>query len=53
MEKYKSFIGKLGEDRAKEYLTQNGYKILECNYFCRFGEIDIIISVIYRWEKII
>ena len=42
MEKYKSIIGKLGEDRAKEYLTQNGYKILECNYFCRFGEIDIV-----------
>ena len=42
MEKYKSFIGKLGEDEAQKYLIKNGYKILECNYFCRFGEIDIV-----------
>lgn len=42
MEKYKNFVGKLGEDRARKYLIQNGYKILESNYFCRFGEIDII-----------
>lgn len=42
MEKYKNFVGKLGEDKARKYLIQNGYKILESNYFCRFGEIDII-----------
>jgi putative endonuclease len=42
MEKYKNFVGKLGEDRARKYLIQNGYKILESNYFCRFGEIGII-----------
>lgn len=42
MEKYKNFVGKLGEDKARIYLIQNGYKILESNYFCRFGEIDII-----------
>ena len=42
MEKYKNFIGKLGEEKARKYLIQNGYKILESNYFCRFGEIDII-----------
>ena len=42
MEKYKNFVGKLGEEKARKYLIQNGYKILESNYFCRFGEIDII-----------
>ncbi len=35
-------IGKIGEDLACEILTGSGYKIIERNYFARFGEIDII-----------
>ncbi len=35
--------GKIGEDYAADYLLQNGYQILERNYHCRFGEIDIIV----------
>ena len=42
MEKYKNVIGKLGEEATKKFLIESGYKILECNYFCRFGEIDIV-----------
>ena len=34
--------GKMGEDAAAKYLKKLGYKILEQNYFCRMGEIDII-----------
>lgn len=34
--------GKFGEDTAKNYLSKNGYAILETNYRCREGEIDII-----------
>lgn len=30
------------EQAAGFYLEQQGYKILEYNYRCRFGEIDII-----------
>ncbi len=37
-------LGKLGEDRASEYLIKNGYKILERNYLTRFGEIDLVVS---------
>lgn len=35
-------LGKLGEEKAKEYLVKNGFKILRTNW--RFGkeEIDII-----------
>lgn len=35
-------IGKLGEDLAEEYLRNKEYKILQRNYRCRQGEMDII-----------
>ena len=34
--------GKQGEKMAANYLKKNGYKIVEKNYHCKFGEIDII-----------
>ena len=35
--------GKFGEEKAKEYLEKQGYKILETNrHFSKFCEIDII-----------
>ena len=35
-------IGKFGEDLAIRYLEQQEYKILERNFECKQGEIDII-----------
>lgn len=35
-------IGKLGEDLAVKYLQQMGYKVIERNFECKQGEIDII-----------
>ena len=35
-------LGKQGEDEVKKYLLNNGYKILERNYYCKVGELDII-----------
>lgn len=35
-------IGKHGEDVAVEYLQKHDYKILERNFNCHYGEIDII-----------
>jgi len=34
--------GKQGEDIAVAYLKKRGYKIIERNYICLFGEIDIV-----------
>lgn len=34
--------GKIGEEIAVAYLKQNGYQIIERNFECRQGEIDII-----------
>lgn len=38
----KRLLGKEYETQAAEYLCRNGYKILEKNYACRYGEIDLI-----------
>jgi putative endonuclease len=35
-------IGRLGEKLAKGFLKKRGYRILETNYRCPEGEIDII-----------
>ncbi len=35
-------FGKLGEDLATQYLENNGYEIVERNFSCQQGEIDII-----------
>ena len=35
-------IGNKGEQCAVRYLKRRGYKIVQTNYSCRFGEIDII-----------
>jgi putative endonuclease len=37
--------GKKGEELAAAYLAQTGYRIVERNYRCVFGEIDIV-----AWE---
>ncbi len=35
-------LGKSGEEIVATYLKRNGYKILEKNFRCKFGEIDLI-----------
>ncbi len=42
MNEYQHVVGKAGEEAAVQYLRQQGYQILERNYRCRFGEIDLI-----------
>ena len=34
--------GNIAEDMACEYLKNKGYKIIKRNFYCKFGEIDII-----------
>lgn len=35
-------IGNQGEELAVQYLRQKGYRILDRNYYSRYGEIDVI-----------
>ena len=35
-------LGEFGEERAVRFLRRKGYRIVERNYRCRQGEIDII-----------
>ncbi len=36
-------LGRLGEDVARKYLEMRGWHILEINYKCHLGEIDLIV----------
>jgi len=42
MEKYNKILGNFGEDAVEKYLRRHGYRVLERNYRCRFGEVDIV-----------
>lgn len=35
-------LGRLGEQTAAEALEAKGYRIVQRNYHCRYGEIDLI-----------
>lgn len=35
-------LGNLGEEIAVEYLQKENYKIIERNFYCKQGEIDIV-----------
>ncbi len=38
----KKIVGNSGEKTATKFLKKNKYNVLETNYTCRYGEIDII-----------
>lgn len=42
MSKGKNIVGKLGEELAFKKVCSSGYKILDRNYRCPFGELDLI-----------
>lgn len=42
MKENNKLIGKYGEDLAVEFLENLGYEIIEKNFMCKIGEIDII-----------
>ncbi|MFH1218102.1 MAG: YraN family protein [Pseudomonadota bacterium] len=35
-------LGKMGEELARKFLLRQGYKIIQCNFRTRNGEIDIV-----------
>ena len=38
----KKELGKKGEEKALRFLKKEGYRIVEQNYVCKMGEMDII-----------
>jgi putative endonuclease len=39
---HKQILGKYGEDLAEKYLIDRGYKIIQRNWRCSIGEIDLV-----------
>jgi len=35
-------LGSIGEDLAKEYFENKGFRVIQRNYRCKIGEIDLI-----------
>ena len=42
MEDTRKVLGARGEDLAVKYLKKKGYKVIERNYRCQWGEIDLV-----------
>jgi putative endonuclease len=42
MTKERILLGKKGEELALRHLKKMGYKTIERNYRCKFGEVDIV-----------
>jgi len=42
MEDTRKVLGARGEDLAVRYLKKKGYKVIERNYRCQWGEIDLV-----------
>jgi putative endonuclease len=40
---YRKKLGRLGEQAAKRYYRQRGDYIIGQNYYCHYGEIDLIV----------
>ena len=45
-------LGRFGEDKACNYLEKNNYKIIERNFICKQGEIDIIAKDLSKNELV-
>lgn len=42
MRGFRKQVGDKGEDTASDFLMNKGYKIIQRNYRCMYGEVDII-----------
>ena len=49
----KKKLGDIGEEKAFQYLKQQGLKLVEKNFYSRFGEIDLIMLDTCHSKKLI
>lgn len=40
----KQISGQAGEDAALEHLTEHGLRLVQCNFRCKVGEIDLVMQ---------
>lgn len=44
MTQYSNDAGARGEELAKGFLEKNGFEFVESNYWCKLGEIDLVMK---------
>ena len=44
MQTWQRQLGQWAEQRAAQYLIQQGYQLQLCNWHCRYGELDLILT---------
>lgn len=49
---FRQEIGKWGENLACQYLRENNYEVVERNFLCRQGEIDIVAKDLSKNELV-
>ncbi|MBN1318260.1 MAG: YraN family protein [Anaerolineales bacterium] len=49
MSDFRRRLGRWGENRAARHLQHNGYTIIERNYRCSMGEMDLITTRDDQW----
>lgn len=46
-------IGKIGENHAEQFLSSQFYEIIAKNFYCRYGEIDLIAVDILNNQELV
>lgn len=37
-------LGRYGEEAALRYLKKQGYRLVTCNFYCPYGELDLVMQ---------
>ncbi|WP_040523078.1 YraN family protein [Aliiglaciecola lipolytica] len=48
-QRFSRLTGQISENKAREFLENNGLRFIQSNYHCRTGEIDLVMQDEQEW----